>query len=84
VAQPIVEFDLEFHFTSGPTLYITVREGRDAISDTPDVTKVTVHLEDGSVSTLTVHRDKLNAVQSTQRLVLPTPDDELADLVDTL
>lgn len=65
--QRVTEYDLEFHFTSGATLYATVRDGRDAIQDTDDVTKVTVTLDDGSLSTLTVHRDKLNAVQSTQR-----------------
>lgn len=72
MADEQVWYDLAFYFSSGEPLYIEVLEGRDRIEDTHMFTKVTV-LHEGEESTLTIHRDKLNGVRSTKRIVKPEP-----------
>lgn len=73
MAEPYTVIDLEFHFTSGEQLYVSVHEGRDHIDERmPGVYRVTV-TQDEIERTLTVHTDKLNAVQRTTRLVQPEP-----------
>jgi hypothetical protein len=79
--RAVTYYDLEFHFTHGEPLSTTVQEGRDALVDTNPCThcgrggtiKVTV-VNDGLEHTMTVHTDKLNAVQSTKRIVKPQYD----------
>jgi hypothetical protein len=66
-----IAYDLEFHFTSGPVLYASVLQGRDSLEEKKGLFKVTVRPEDGPETTLTVHTDKLNAVQSTTRIIPP-------------
>lgn len=70
MADQVAEYLLEYHFTSGRSLEVLVREGRDRIDESvPGRSKVTVYREDGTHSTLTIHTDKLDGVTSTMRLV---------------
>jgi hypothetical protein len=81
MAEPITYYDLEFRFTHGEPLYLTVQDGRDAIQDIAYCThcgsaakvKITVKQEDDSEATVTVHTDKLNGATSVKRIVQPDP-----------
>lgn len=68
MADTLTFYDLEFHFTSGPPLSVTVQDGVDTFDDSkPNQLKVTVKHDDRE-TTFTIHTDKLNAVQSTKRI----------------
>lgn len=70
MADQVAEYLLEYYFTGGRSLEVLVREGRDAIDESkPGRTKVTRFNEDGSSTTVTIHTDKLDGVQSTMRMV---------------
>ena len=90
--DPIVERDLQFHFSHGQPLELTVRDGRDAIQDIGACRhcgaaaryRITQVHEDGSETTHNVHADKLNGASSTKRIVQPEPAQQLEELVDAI
>lgn len=79
MADSTTFYDLEFHFTSGERLCVTVVEGRDSLEETPDYFQVIVQQpnDDHKVieSTLYVNKGKLDAMQSTKH-VIPTEPSE--------
>ncbi len=64
--------DYEFHFTHGEPLFVSVLEGRDAV--TPPVSanqpwEITLHESDDLTSTVTVYPWRLNGMRETRRVV---------------
>jgi hypothetical protein len=74
LAEPITYIDIEFHFTHGEPLYVTLMDGRDTFTNVGEYAQCELKHETGEgETTITIHRDKLNGVRATKRVVKPEP-----------
>jgi hypothetical protein len=70
-SEPIVEWDYEFYFSSGNTLTLTIREGRDSVTEDEHQVQITRTLEGGGRGRLTIDRAKLDYYGATVRVLEP-------------
>ena len=66
-ADTITYYDYEFHFTSGPPLYVTVQDQRDIVIDDATTTIIISINEPDRIMVMNIAREKLNAWQCSQR-----------------
>ena len=69
VRQPIVLYDVEFHFTSGQMTSITIQEGRDGINFAGDRIGAKVQMADGAWEELTIEWSKLDYIRAFKRII---------------
>jgi hypothetical protein len=68
---PKVLYDLEFYFTDGDEHFVTVEEGRDRMAADDERVKIELHPTDDEVIEDIIHRQHLNRMRTTKKIIKP-------------
>jgi hypothetical protein len=74
MADPIVEYDLEFYFAQGDPFFATVHDGRDVIVADDVRIKLVQRPTDQEFTETIIHRQHVTVMRTTKRVIPPTFD----------